>query len=312
MGARQGQTADHRRNDRDALDLALIPLFGDVKVTAIDTDACAKFVRGLETAGLHSIDPKRPKRPLSESGVKRYTKPLSGALDLAVRRGLIQSNPYKALTSDEKPRKREAAPAVEWSDEQIEQLLSAAKRVAAKKTSQYDYTPLLRFACETGERLGECLGSDWGDIDLDEGVAYVRKQFTLTGELSAPKTRSGVRRIPLAKSTVAWLRAYKLSCKFSRDEHPVFASLTGGRLSHRNVQTRGFERARDEAGLDETLSFHSMRHAFASRCASRGVPITTLSEILGHANVAITMRIYVGFYDRQKAEDGFRALMADA
>lgn len=81
-------------------------------------------------------------------------------------------------------------------------------------------------------------------------------------------------------------------------------------MSHRNVQRRGFEPARDEAGLKPTLTFHSLRHAFASIAASRGVPVTVLSEIMGHSDVGVTQRVYVHLYDRAKAEDAFRAAMS--
>jgi integrase len=126
-----------------------------------------------------------------------------------------------------------------------------------------------------------------GDIDLDEQVLHVRRQWTLTRTLTSPKTRSGVRRVPLTSDTVAFLRRLKFASKFSQDTD-LFFTTTGRPMGHRNVRTRGFERAGDEAGLDPRLTFHSTRHAFASRCAHRGVPITTLSAALGHADISIT------------------------
>ena len=84
----------------DALRLVLLPRFGDWQVAAIDADAIARLVRDLERDGLHAIDSTRPKRPLSGSRISNYMKPLSGTLALAVRRGFIQSNPYRNLTID--------------------------------------------------------------------------------------------------------------------------------------------------------------------------------------------------------------------
>jgi hypothetical protein len=100
-----------RKSYRDAIDLVLIPAFGSWQVAVIDADAVAKLIRGLEADGLHSLDAKRPRRPLSASSISNYTGPLAGALALAVRRGVIASNPMSALTSDERPRRVDAPPA---------------------------------------------------------------------------------------------------------------------------------------------------------------------------------------------------------
>ena len=53
-----------------------------------------------------------------------------------------------------------------------------------------------------------------------------------------------------------------------------------------------------------------MRHAFASMAAHSGVPKQVLSEVMGHANVGITDRVYRHLYDRQSAEDAFRSAMS--
>jgi site-specific recombinase XerD len=91
---------------------------------------------------------------------------------------------------------------------------------------------------------------------------------------------------------VAFLRRHKLASKFSQAEEFVFASRSGTPLSHRNVQVRGFEAARNEAELPETPTFHKLRHAFASLAAHRGVTMNLLSEVMGHAHVGITQSIY--------------------
>jgi integrase len=75
------------------------------------------------------------------------------------------------------------------------------------------------------------------------------------------------------------------------------------------VQTRGFGAARDFAELPETQTCHDLRHAFASLCQHRGVPIQVLSEALGHAHVGIAQAVYVHMYARDKAEADFRAAM---
>jgi integrase len=60
------------------------------------------------------------------------------------------------------------------------------------------------------------------------------------------------------------LAELKLRSRYSGDAHPVFAARNGKPLKHRNATRRGFELAAEKAGIDG-VTFHSMRHAFASR-----------------------------------------------
>jgi integrase len=61
-----------------------------------------------------------------------------------------------------------------------------------------------------------------------------------------------------------------LRSRHSGDEDFAFGSRKGGGLSHRNLQSRGFDRSADRAGI-EGVSFHDLRHAFASRMIARGI-----------------------------------------
>jgi integrase len=299
-----------RRNYRDALDLVHLPRFGDWRVASVDADAIAKLIRDLEREGLHAIDPKRPVRPLSSWAISNDLKPLAQTLDLAVRRGLIPSNPYRTLVADERPRKTEPKPAFEWSDEQIEALLTAAKKLAQRKDARYDYEPLLRTATHCGLRAGELTGLCWRHIDLDKAVLTVEQQFTQIGTIEPPKTKAGIRRVPLTPEMVSFFRTLKLASKFSKEEDFVFSSANGTPLQHSNVGRRGFKPARNLAGLPEALRLHDLRHAFASRCAARGVPVNVLSEVMGHADIGITLRTYTHLYGRDQAEQSFRLAMS--
>jgi integrase len=301
-----------RRGFRDALDNLLLPRFGDWQIAAIDADSIAKLIRELEREGLHAIDPKRPKRPLSASSIVNYLKPLAGTLDLAVRRRMIGSNPYRTLVADERPQQRDSKAAYEWSDEEIGALLRAATELAARKDAKFNYEPIIRTAVYTGLRLGELLGLCWRHIDPDERVLHVEQQWTLTHQLTPPKTKNGVRRVPLTPGMVGFFRELKLASRFSQPDDFVFASLSGKPLQHRNVQTRGFEPARDLAGLPESLTFHSLRHAFASMAAHRTVPIEVLSAALGHGDTSITQKVYLHLFNRERAEDAFRRAMGGA
>jgi integrase len=89
---------------------------------------------------------------------------------------------------------------------------------------------------------------------------------------------------------------------------PVFASRVGGRLSHRNVQRRGFDPAATDAGI-EGASFHDLRHYFGSRLASRGLTARQIADAMGHSRTSTTER-YISRFDGPQADERVRAAMA--
>jgi integrase len=91
----------------------------------------------------------------------------------------------------------------------------------------------------------------------------------------------------------------------------VFAARNGGPLGHRNVTRRGFEPAAEKAGI-EGVTFHDMRHAFASRMISREISSTVLAKLMGHESSAFTEKVYVHLFDQIRTDDDVRAAMAPA
>lgn len=293
---------------RMGLDLVLIPRFGRWRLTAIGVEEIARLVSDLQREGLHAIDRTRPRRPLGESSIDNYLKPLQGTLKLAVRRGLISTNPFDLLVDDDRPVKAERTQAHEWSTDELEALFSAAETVAAKPTSRYDYATLLRVTA-LGLRLGEVLGLQWQDFNYKERTLRVERQWTRYGEYGPPKTKSSKRTVPVPDALCEALRGRWVVAEYAEQEHPIFASRAGTPLGHRNVTRRGFEAARDEAKLAESLTFHDLRHAAASRLIAAGVDDATTAKALGHKDSTITRRVYAHVYDAaEKAEQVRSAL----
>ncbi len=286
-----------RKNYRATLDRILIPRFGSMKITAITPEHVAVLIRDLEKKGL------------SSATITDYTKPLSGTMAYAVRRGLIGVNPCSLLTRDDRPRPSERKPDHVWSDEEMTALVEAAERLARRAEARYDYTHLIKTALATGLRLGELLGLQWGDVDLHAKELHVRRQWTRLGEYAPPKTQAAIRRVPLSLDMARYLTEHKLVSDHSKDEDPVFASKSGRPLGHRNATGRGFEPAAKEAGI-EGVSFHSMRHAFASRMIDRGISSTVLAALMGHESSSITERRYIHLFDKQRTDDAVRQAMS--
>ena len=295
---RESTLTDYRAD----LDSVIVPRFGHLKPAQVTVDAVAAFIRELEARGL------------SGARIKNILKPLKGTLDLAVRRGLLAQNPLGLLTSDERP-KASAREHHVWSPEEITGLLAGARKLGAKASSKYDYTVLLMVAIYTGLRISELLGLRWCDVDLKDACIHVRHQVSRKGKLVVPKTAKAVRRVPLASKMVATLTKHKLASEHSKDEDFVFPSNRGTPLNARNVVTRGFEPALREAGLSTTqpkITFHDLRHAFASIMIERGAISTDLAEVMGHRDSRTTEGIYIHLFNRERMDDKVRAAMQAA
>jgi integrase len=286
-----------RKYYRDSLDRILLPRFGTMKIAQITPDHVAKLIRELEAQGL------------AGKTIENYLLPLGGTMTFAVRRGLIATNPCALLTNDERPHRSPRKEKHVWSDEEVDALITASEKIAREPEARYDYSPLIRTALYTGLRQGELLGLQWGDIDLHEGVLYVRRQWTRSNEYGPTKTPAGVRRIPLPRELVQFFRELKLRSDHSGTEDPVFASKEGTPLGHRNLTRRGFEPAAAQAGIDGE-TFHDMRHAFASRMISRGIEPVTLAKLMGHEDIRETLNTYSHLWDRVRTDEAVRQAMA--
>lgn len=155
------------------------------------------------------------------------------------------------------------------------------------------------FSLYTGLRLGEICALRWEDILFQEAVLKVRRTIqriqNIGGEagektkvvLSPPKSRCSFREIPLMDLLIERIRPF-------RPQSPERFFLTSDPnkfMEPRTYQNR-FQSYLRQCGL-EGVNFHALRHTFATRCVEAGFEIKSLSEILGHSNVNLTLMRYV-------------------
>lgn len=149
----------------------------------------------------------------------------------------------------------------------------------------------------TGLRVGELCALKWGDISLLDRTIYVhqtmqRIQTKENGEkktkilISTPKSNCSIRVIPLPDSLVS-----ELSKIQQRSDAFFLSGNSVDIIEPRTMQNR-FKKVLNACGI-ENANFHTLRHTFATRCIEVGFDVKSLSEILGHANVNITLNRYV-------------------
>jgi len=138
--------------------------------------------------------------------------------------------------------------------------------------------PVVVCALRTGGRLGEILTLTWEDVDLDRGVLYFEQGNTKSGKQ---------REVPIDPVLDEVLRERRKKIFLGGDAREFVFTRLGNRL--RNVRT-GFEKARKRAGLGEDVTFHTLRHTFASWYVQNGGDVFRLQEYLGHSTMALTKR----------------------
>ena len=145
-----------------------------------------------------------------------------------------------------------------------------------------DWKPMVLLALKTGLRRGELLALKWEDLDLKAGLLIV-KRSVWEKEEGTPK--SGKRReIPLSASTVAMLQAQRhLKGPY------VFCDSAGKRLTASEIQ-KVVPSLCNKAGLSKRLSWHDLRHTFASHLVMKGRSLVEVQQLLGHSTVQMTMR----------------------
>lgn len=149
----------------------------------------------------------------------------------------------------------------------------------------------------TGLRIGEICALTWDDIDLKNRLIYVRNTVVRVRSecgsnskthliIDSPKTASSLRCVPICSNLYIVLAAS--SCK---TKAKFVASPGESFVSPRTFDYR-YKKLLDSSGIPH-FNYHALRHTFATRCIEAGVDVKSLSEILGHANVSITLNTYV-------------------
>jgi len=158
----------------------------------------------------------------------------------------------------------------------------------------------------TGIRVGELCALRWDDISLPEKKMKVCKtmQRIRVGasakartevRILEPKSACSIRSIPLPEPIMELVEGFHAPGTFLLTGH------ASRYVEPRTMQNR-FKRTLVSCGIQDA-NFHATRHTFATRCIELGFDIKSLSEILGHASVAITMNRYVHPSMTLKAEN---------
>jgi integrase len=173
------------------------------------------------------------------------------------------------------------------------------------------FRTIIQTAIFTGGRVSEWLALRWQDVNFEASTVEIRRSMStakVKGEAIQekvrwfdPKTKQGKRGIPIPPQLIATLKDWKEKCPQSR-LGLAFCNEFGEPCDRTGIGRYGLKPALEQAGIEKGVTMHGLRHTYASMLIVLKRPITEVSRYLGHADIAITMKVYAHFL-RPKKQD---------
>jgi integrase len=256
---------------RTLLNTYLLPAFGERRLNSLTRGDISEFVESLMHRGMKT------------GSIRNIAGLLGRIMKAAASKGALPANPCGGIALP----KRDVSPvrALRVREQQkIEQAAAQDKNGLA-----------VLLALFTGMRIGEICALKWEDVDLAKGVVNVRGTLQRIASEGAggktqlvfgtPKSAYANRSIPLTPTL-----ARRLETEMGGRPDGYVVTCRGGFAEPRTLRYR-FAGILKAAGVGH-VCFHSMRHTFATRCVETGMDVTTLSRLLGHSSVKMTLDIY--------------------
>jgi len=245
-----------QRIKRYTLKSSLIPFFGTM------------LVGEITTYHIEQYKARRVKDGLANKTIKNHLTVLNKCL----------TNAYVWLELPSKP------PEIPWpkcpptqtdylSLDECEILLSHAGGIIRE---------MILMALRTGMRQGELKGLQWASIDWENRVVIVKDSYCDREKDIGPPKNNRIRSIPLDTDL------YEILYRKRKATGYVFTNDKGTPLNHSWLSYHLDHLCR-RAGL-RRISWHILRHTFASHLAMKGVPLNTVQALLGHSTIVMTMR----------------------
>lgn len=238
------------------LTATLIPFFGKLPVREINSHHIERYkAQGVKVG-------------LANKTIKNYLAVLNRCLNIAHDWLQLESRPPKIRWPKCPP------PETDYlSAEESERLLSQADGVVRE---------MILMALRTGMRQGEIKGLQWSSIDWQNMNVTVRHSRCDRAKEIVSTKNNRIRHIPLDTDVYEFLFRRKQSTG------SVFSDSGGRPFTHDRLSYRLANVCR-KAGLRK-VTWHVLRHTFASHLAMRGVPLHVVQTLLGHSTITMTMR----------------------
>lgn len=213
-------------------------------------------------------------------------------LDYAISIDLIAINAAKGVEVIGS-RKDEVKRVVPPSKEIMRQLIGLADE---------RFRVMLLFAAATGVRAGEFHALRWCHIDFDRREIHVETRVDAYRQEDVPKTKAGLRTIPLGEAVLEALRGWRKLTAYPQTNDLVFPNYKGTYWNHdgmvkskwrplfKRLKAAWLKERRND--LPEAFNWHALRHFAISCWIDAGLPPKTVQTFAGHSSLQVTMDRY--------------------
>lgn len=196
-----------------------------------------------------------------------------------------------------------------FSEEECALIIEECSRQYKTGKPIYQYADAYILILNTGIRLGEAIGLKKADWDKNESTLHIQRNIQSVSKrdnggnrvqgkqlvTNTTKTYSGDRVIPLNNAAT---EAIERLCEQHPNSECIICSSKGEMIPPERLE-RTFYRILKNVGISQA-GLHSLRHTFASMLFKENVDIKTISELLGHASIQITLNTYVHLIGKPK------------
>lgn len=260
----------------------ILPDLGSLKVDRIDTLVLSAFMdKKLRSGRLDHCS------GLSAAYVRSIMLIVDSALHFGMNEGICLPKTIRVCK-----------PSIEKKEIPILNL-DEQKKLETMLYNNPDRTKLgILLSLGTGLRIGEVCALKWEDINFTTNIIHVRATVARIKNpnpksaqktiliIDRPKTKASMRDIPIPSMLVPYLQNIR-----GQNGSGFVLSDTAEFVSPRTYEYR-YHRILEDCGIPP-VNYHALRHTFATRCIEVGVDVKSLSEMLGHADVSITLNTYV-------------------
>ena len=245
--------------------------------------------KGIKGASVVDFVEDLRARQYKDATVARKVAAVKSFFGFLTAEGQIEGDPTENLKSPQVGKSLPRALTVEEVDDLLEQ---PARRNSPE--SRRDKA-MLELLYATGLRVTELVSLDLSDVALESDPVTVR--CLGKGERE--------RILPLHQRPIDELRQYIFHIRpklvRNRRESALFVNRRGERLTRQGFWLILKNYAR-EAGLDRTITPHTLRHTYATHMLSGGMPLRNVQDALGHASISTT-QIYTHLTDDQRRRE---------
>lgn len=272
-------------NYRMFLNVHIYPVIGDMKLPEISSAIIRKLLLDFQKT-----------RHKHQSCIKLYNI-MNGVFKMAVMDDSIDYSPMNKVERP-KPDKEDLV------DEKNKSFTSEELQYIIKciKNEPIEWQTYFMLSMYTGIRRGEAVGLRWQDIDFYKGTITIQNNVQYTKEKGVYETtpKNGKARvISISSDLINLLYALREKQSSICISRYVFSKDDTPEVMNPQTPTEHFHRFGQRYGI-KGLHPHKLRHSFASVAITNGADIVSVSEILGHSDTAVTLRMYAHANEESK------------